>query len=82
MTERLRFTMESDSLYSCIYDGGERLTCFELCDLLNEQQATITKLQIDLTDCKNRKEQVEYELQKKIKQLNNLTERIGFEEVE
>ena len=37
--------MESDKLYSCIFDNGNELTCFELVDLLNEQQATISQLQ-------------------------------------
>ena len=61
--------MESDKLYSCIFDNGNELTCFELVDLLNEQQATISQLQ-DLcgkSDYENAKLRIE---NKKLKERN------------
>ena len=72
--KRLRFTMESDKLYSCIFDNGNELTCFELVDLLNEQQATIRKLQ-DLcgeSDYENAKLRIE---NKKLREENEQLKR-------
>ena len=40
--------------------------------LLNEQQEKITELEIELTDCKNRKEQLEYKNTKLIAKIDFL----------
>ena len=45
-----------------------------LCEMLNEQQEKITELEIELTDCKNRKEQSEYNLRRENEQLRNKLE--------
>lgn len=45
-----------------------------LCEMLNEQQDKITELEIELTDCKNRKEQSEYNLRRENEQLRNKLE--------
>ena len=79
MSEK-RFTLETilncyvikDNFKGDVYYNDLRL----LCELLNEQQSTITKLEIELTDCKNRKEQSEYNLHKKIRELENKFEKI------
>ena len=42
------------------FEGDEK----SMSDLLNEQQEKITELEIELTDCKNRKEQSEYNLRR------------------
>lgn len=60
---------DKEELYS--YDD-----LYEICDLVNEQQSKITELEIELTDCKNRKEQSEYNLHKKIRELENQFEKI------
>lgn len=51
----------------------------EIAKRMNELQDKITELEIELTDCKNRKEQSEYTLQKEIKDLNFV---INFQEKE
>ena len=48
----------------------------KVCDYLNEQQEKINELEIELTDCKNRKEQSDYKLHKKIRELENQFEKI------
>ena len=45
-------------------------------DLLNKQQFKITELEIELVDCKNRKEQSEYNLHKKIRELKKIPKSI------
>lgn len=50
--KRLRFTMESDKLYSCIFDNGNELTCFELVDLLNELYEENEQLKEELNNLK------------------------------
>lgn len=59
-----------------VRDGDITLWKEEVVGLLNEQQSKITELEIELTDCKNRKEQSEYNLQKKIRELENKFEKI------
>ena len=46
--------------------------CLSLVVLLNEQQEKITELEIELTDCKNRKEQLEYKNTKLIAKIDFL----------
>ena len=56
---------DKEELYS--YDD-----LYEISDLLNEQQDKITELEIELTDCKNRKEQLEYKNTKLIAKIDFL----------
>ena len=50
------------------FEGDEK----SMSDLLNEQQEKITELEIELTDCKNRKEQSEYKNTKLIAKIDFL----------
>ena len=62
-----RFTIQEASgmyLHLPIFDNGVEMADGDVCILLNEQQEKITELEIELTDCKNRKEQSEYNLRR------------------
>lgn len=59
-----------------VRDGDITLWKEEVVGVLNEQQAKITELEIELVDCKNRKEQSEYNLHKKIRELEKIPQSI------
>ena len=72
-----RFKLSSETVLQYqIMDNDTDLNESEVVGLLNEQQDKITELEIELTDCKNRKEQSEYNLHKKISELENQFEKI------
>ena len=54
------------------YPFGDQDVCSRIVMLLNEQQEKITELEIELTDCKNRKEQFEYKNTKLIAKIDFL----------
>lgn len=54
----------TDTEHTVSFEVKDEIAAMELCDLLNEQQEKITELEIELTDCKNRKEQSEYNLRR------------------
>lgn len=90
MMSEKRFIVESVSIIDDCNEDKSRITkvitdkeelysyedLYEVAELLNEQQFKITELEIELTDCKNRKEQSEYNLYKKIRELENQFEKI------
>lgn len=60
----------SEVVCRCILEGiGD---AENVCQRLNEQQDKITELEIELTDCKNRKEQYEYKNTKLIAKIDFL----------
>lgn len=68
---RVRFEQE-DGRGEIVNEKGVELTAREVVDLLNEQEDKITELEIELTDCKNRKEQSEYKNTKLISKIDFL----------
>ena len=64
ITDYRIYDYEKEDAY--FIDCDDESTIDAIVDLLNEQQSKITELEIELTDCKNRKEQSEYNLQKRI----------------
>lgn len=68
-----RFKLSSETVLQYqIMDNDTDLNESEVVDLLNEQQEKITELEIELTDCKNRKEQLEYKNTKLIAKIDFL----------
>lgn len=64
----------------CIINGiHTEIEAIWLCDFMNEQQEKITELEIELTDCKNRKEQLEYKNTKLIAKIDFLEKVIDGE---
>ena len=68
MSEKRFFSILADDEYTLIQEKGNLRATYlkysEVVDLLNEQEDKITELEIELTDCKNRKEQSEYNLRR------------------
>ena len=71
----LGFPINSDDPIRIISDSVEDKDYYkfsDICNVLNEQQEKITELEIELTDCKNRKEQLEYKNTKLIAKIDFL----------
>ena len=67
------FILCQDDLGNYEIRKGDKVYHFlwEVAPILNEQQSIIQQLQIDLTDCKNRKEQLEYKIREVVKILTD-----------
>lgn len=79
MMNEKRFTLEQWTEESLYFSDGEysahmsiAYICKKVEKKLNEQQDKITELEIELTDCKNRKEQLEYKNTKLIAKIDFL----------
>lgn len=70
-----RFNLDEGRIWEAIEGLSPFKTTYtleEVCEKLNEQEDKITELEIELTDCKNRKEQSEYKNTKLIAKIDFL----------